>query len=217
MIRFAAITSTLLIAAPAFAQGWGNVDKKEEETGFSWTAPLWPSFWMAWTPATFAFFCLIFSAILVIGILEVTKFKDGIERRGDSWSAEEEAAFKQPTLDMFEEQSHPLYASARLWDDGVIDPRKSREVLALRQGDFAFNDPLDLDTRDLLTADEAQFIAMLHHMRRDETGKARDAVDALTRGQMDPDLIRAGLSFADRFPSGARHRLRGTPDLRVVQ
>ncbi|MDO7629669.1 MAG: methylcrotonoyl-CoA carboxylase, partial [Loktanella sp.] len=36
-----------------------------------------------------------------------------------------------PTIDMFTEQSHPLYASARLWDDGIIDPRKSREVLAL--------------------------------------------------------------------------------------
>ena len=50
---------------------------------------------------------------------------------GRDWSAEEEAAFKQPTIDMFDEQSHPLYASARLWDDGIIDPRKSREVLAL--------------------------------------------------------------------------------------
>ncbi|MEL7258092.1 MAG: carboxyl transferase domain-containing protein, partial [Pseudomonadota bacterium] len=54
-----------------------------------------------------------------------------IERKGGTWSSEEEAAFKQPTIDMFEEQSHPLYASARLWDDGIIDPRKSRQVLAL--------------------------------------------------------------------------------------
>lgn len=57
--------------------------------------------------------------------------RDGIERAGGIWSAEEEAAFKQPTLAMFEEQSQPLYASARLWDDGVVDPRKTREVLAL--------------------------------------------------------------------------------------
>ena len=48
-----------------------------------------------------------------------------------TWSAEEEAAFKAPTLEMFARQSHPLYASARLWDDGVIDPRRSREVIAL--------------------------------------------------------------------------------------
>ena len=64
------------------------------------------------------------------GVLATVK-RDAIERAGGDWSAEEEAAFKQPTIDMFAEQSHPLYASARLWDDGVIDPRKSREVLAL--------------------------------------------------------------------------------------
>ncbi len=64
------------------------------------------------------------------GVLATVK-RDGIERKGGEWSAEEETAFKQPTIDMFEEQSHPLYASARLWDDGVIDPRKSREVLYL--------------------------------------------------------------------------------------
>ena len=72
----------LLIANAAFAQGWGNVAKKEEETGFSWTAPLWPSFWMAWTPATFALFCGIFGAIALIGILEGFKFRDGLERKG---------------------------------------------------------------------------------------------------------------------------------------
>jgi 3-methylcrotonyl-CoA carboxylase beta subunit len=64
------------------------------------------------------------------GVLATVR-RDGIERAGGSWSAEEEAEFKRPTLEMFEEQSHPLYASARLWDDGVIDPRKSRDVLAL--------------------------------------------------------------------------------------
>ncbi len=64
------------------------------------------------------------------GVLATVK-RDAIERKGGEWSAEEEAAFKQPTIDMFTEQSHPLYASARLWDDGIVDPRKSREVLAL--------------------------------------------------------------------------------------
>ncbi len=79
----------LLFALPflpttAFAQaqaGWGNVGQQEEK-GFSWTNPLWPDFWMAWTPATLAVFVGIFSAIAVIGLLEVTKFRDGIERRG---------------------------------------------------------------------------------------------------------------------------------------
>ena len=64
------------------------------------------------------------------GVLATVK-RDAIVRAGESWSAADEAAFKQPTIDMFTKQSHPLYASARLWDDGIIDPRKSREVLAL--------------------------------------------------------------------------------------
>ncbi|MCB1312795.1 MAG: methylcrotonoyl-CoA carboxylase, partial [Sedimentitalea sp.] len=67
------------------------------------------------------------------------------ERAGKDWSAAEEAAFKQPTIDMFERQSHPLYASARLWDDGIIDPRKSRDVLALSLS-AALNAPIE-DTR----------------------------------------------------------------------
>ncbi|MEM9640323.1 MAG: carboxyl transferase domain-containing protein [Pseudomonadota bacterium] len=57
--------------------------------------------------------------------------RDSIERKGGSWSANDEAAYKQPVLDRFEEQSHPLYASARLWDDGIIDPRDTRRVLSL--------------------------------------------------------------------------------------
>ena len=78
------------------------------------------------------------------GVLATVK-RDGIERAGGRWSAEEEAAFKQPTLDMFERQSHPLYASARLWDDGIIDPRKSRQVLHLSLM-AALNAPIE-DTR----------------------------------------------------------------------
>ena len=67
----------------AFAQqaGWGSVGQPEEKP-FSWTAPLWPDFWMAWTPATLAVFVGIFSAIALIGILEGFKYRDGIERRG---------------------------------------------------------------------------------------------------------------------------------------
>ena len=64
------------------------------------------------------------------GVLATVR-RDGIERAGGTWSAEEEAEFKRPTIEMFERQSHPLYASARLWDDGIIDPRKTRDVLAL--------------------------------------------------------------------------------------
>jgi 3-methylcrotonyl-CoA carboxylase beta subunit len=57
--------------------------------------------------------------------------RDGIERRGGTWSADEEAAFRAPILEQFQRQADPLYASARLWDDGVIDPRRTRDVIAL--------------------------------------------------------------------------------------
>ena len=78
------------------------------------------------------------------GVLATVR-RDAIERKGGEWSAEEEAEFKQPTLDLFEHQSHPLYASARLWDDGIIDPRKTRDVLYLSLS-ASLNAPID-DTR----------------------------------------------------------------------
>jgi 3-methylcrotonyl-CoA carboxylase beta subunit len=78
------------------------------------------------------------------GVLATVK-RDAIERKGGEWSAEEEAEFKRPTVEMFERQSHPLYASARLWDDGIVDPRKSREVLSLSLR-AALNAPIE-DTR----------------------------------------------------------------------
>ncbi|CAG2146558.1 methylcrotonoyl-CoA carboxylase [Ralstonia mannitolilytica] len=57
--------------------------------------------------------------------------RDGIEAKGGQWSAEEEAAFKAPIREQYERQGHPYYASARLWDDGVIDPADTRNVLGL--------------------------------------------------------------------------------------
>jgi 3-methylcrotonyl-CoA carboxylase beta subunit len=57
--------------------------------------------------------------------------RDGIEGRGGAWSPEEEAAFKKPLLEQYEREGHPYYATARLWDDGVIDPADTRRVLAL--------------------------------------------------------------------------------------
>lgn len=78
------------------------------------------------------------------GVLATVK-RASLERKGMEWTAQEEAAFKRPTIDMFEEQSHPLYATARLWDDGIIDPRKSRDVLSLSLR-AALNAPIE-DTR----------------------------------------------------------------------
>jgi 3-methylcrotonyl-CoA carboxylase beta subunit len=78
------------------------------------------------------------------GVLAIVR-RDGIERGGGAWSVEEETEFKRPTIEMFERQSHPLYASARLWDDGIVDPRKSRDVLGLSLS-AALNAPIG-DTR----------------------------------------------------------------------
>ena len=57
--------------------------------------------------------------------------RDQKARAGEDWSEQEEAAFKQPILDQYEDQGHPYHASARLWDDGVIDPAQTRQVLGL--------------------------------------------------------------------------------------
>ena len=57
--------------------------------------------------------------------------RDGLESAGKSWSAEAEAEFKAPIREQYEHQGHPYYASARLWDDGVIDPIDTRRVLGL--------------------------------------------------------------------------------------
>ena len=71
--------------------------------------------------------------------------RDGIEAKGGQWSAEEEAAFKAPIKAQYDVQGHPYYATARLWDDGVIDPADTRRVLALGLS-AALNAPI-ADTR----------------------------------------------------------------------
>jgi 3-methylcrotonyl-CoA carboxylase beta subunit len=68
--------------------------------------------------------------------------RDGIEARGGSWSQAEEAAFKAPILEQYERQGHPYYASARLWDDGVIDPTDARRLLGLAIS-AALNAPIE--------------------------------------------------------------------------
>lgn len=68
--------------------------------------------------------------------------RDGIEERGETWSEEEEEAFKQPIRESYERQGHPYYASARLWDDGIIDPARTRNVLA-RALSVASNAPIE--------------------------------------------------------------------------
>ena len=57
--------------------------------------------------------------------------RDGMEAKGETWSKEDEAAFKAPIRDRYETEGHPYHATARLWDDGVIDPAQTRDVLGL--------------------------------------------------------------------------------------
>lgn len=69
------------------------------------------------------------------GVLATVK-RDGIEAKSgkkgeEAWSMEDEEAFKAPIRRQYEDQGHPYYATARLWDDGVIDPADTRRVLAL--------------------------------------------------------------------------------------
>jgi len=71
--------------------------------------------------------------------------RDNLEDQGKSWSEEEEAAFKAPIRAQYETQGHPYYASARLWDDGIIDPANTRMVLGLGLS-AALNAPIERTT-----------------------------------------------------------------------
>jgi 3-methylcrotonyl-CoA carboxylase beta subunit len=68
--------------------------------------------------------------------------RDIIESKGEAWPPEEEAAFKVPIQEQYERQGHPYYASANLWDDGVIDPAETRAVLSLSLS-AALNAPIE--------------------------------------------------------------------------
>lgn len=71
--------------------------------------------------------------------------RDKKEKLGETWSESDEQAFKQPIIDNYEHQGHPYFASARLWDDGIIDPADTRQVLGLAIS-AALNSPID-DTK----------------------------------------------------------------------
>jgi 3-methylcrotonyl-CoA carboxylase beta subunit len=64
------------------------------------------------------------------GVLATVR-RENIEAEGKTWSAEEEVAFKKPILENFEREGHPYFATARLWDDGIITPQETRRVVAL--------------------------------------------------------------------------------------
>ena len=68
-------------------------------------------------------------AVLAASVLTAQDFRRASPR--DKWSAEEQAAFEEPIRAQYEEQGNPYYATARLWDDGVIDPLDTRDLLGL--------------------------------------------------------------------------------------
>ena len=71
--------------------------------------------------------------------------RDAMKVRGESWPEEDEAAFKAPIHEQYEQQGHPYYASARLWHDGIIDPLDTRMSLALGIS-AALNTPIEPTT-----------------------------------------------------------------------
>ncbi|MEK7821258.1 MAG: carboxyl transferase domain-containing protein [Pseudomonadota bacterium] len=71
--------------------------------------------------------------------------RDALKARGEDWSARDEEAFRKPIRDQYERQGHPYYASARLWDDGIIDPVETRTVLGLGIS-AALNAPVEKTT-----------------------------------------------------------------------
>ena len=111
-----AVPKITLIVGGSFGAGNYGMAGRAYSPRFLWT---WPNSRIA-----------VMGGEQAAGVLATVR-REGIERQGGTWLPEEETAFKRPTVEMFDRQSDPLYASARLWDDGVIDPRKTRDVLAL--------------------------------------------------------------------------------------
>jgi 3-methylcrotonyl-CoA carboxylase beta subunit len=106
---------TMLIGASFGAGNYGMCGRAYDPR-FLWT---WPNARIG-----------VMGAEQAASVLATVK-RENVERRGGTFSEADEAAMKAPTLAGFEAQSHPLYASARLWDDGIINPASSRNVLGL--------------------------------------------------------------------------------------
>ncbi|MEO1471216.1 MAG: carboxyl transferase domain-containing protein, partial [Pseudomonadota bacterium] len=115
-VSCAAVPKITLIVGGSFGAGNYGMCGRAYDPRFLWT---WPNARIS-----------VMGGYQAAGVLATVR-RDGIERAGGTWSEDEEAAFKAPVLAQFEEQSHPLYASARLWDDGILMPGRTREALAL--------------------------------------------------------------------------------------
>jgi 3-methylcrotonyl-CoA carboxylase beta subunit len=85
-----------------------------------------PRFLFQWPGARIA----VMGAEQAASVLATVK-RQQLAARGQTWTGDEEASFRAPILEQYERQGHPYYATARLWDDGVIDPVDTRRVLSL--------------------------------------------------------------------------------------
>jgi acetyl-CoA carboxylase carboxyltransferase component len=74
------------------------------------------------------------------GVLTTVK-RDQLEREGKAFSAEDEAGIREPILEKYDREGSPYYSTARLWDDGILDPAETRQTLALALS-AAFNAPI---------------------------------------------------------------------------
>ncbi|MEO0388670.1 MAG: carboxyl transferase domain-containing protein [Pseudomonadota bacterium] len=115
-VATSAVPKVTMIVGGSFGAGNYGMCGRAYQPRFLWT---WPGSRIS-----------VMGGAQAAGVLATVR-RDALERKGATWTEAEEAAFKAPTLAQFEAQSHPLYASARLWDDGIIDPVQSRAVLAL--------------------------------------------------------------------------------------
>ncbi|MEL6980015.1 MAG: carboxyl transferase domain-containing protein [Pseudomonadota bacterium] len=115
-VATAAVPKVTLIIGGSFGAGNYGMCGRAYQPRFLWT---WPSSRIS-----------VMGGAQAAGVLATVR-REALERRGETWSEAEEAAFKAPVLAQFEAESQPLYASARLWDDGILDPRRTREALGL--------------------------------------------------------------------------------------
>ena len=106
--------------------------------------------------------------------------RDGMEARGQDWSADEEEEFKAPIRAQYETQGHPYYASARLWDDGIIDPAETRLVLGLSIS-AALNAPIEPTRRPLRRLPDVTVSMMRRHAAHRSPGESRDPCSQRSR------------------------------------
>ena len=122
-----AVPKITMVIGGSFGAGNYGMSGRAYSPNFMWT---WPNSRTA-----------VMGGEQAAGVLATVQ-AEAAERAGKPLEEGQIEAIKSPIIKQFEEQSHPLYASARLWDDGVIDPRKSRDVLALSLA-AALNAPID--------------------------------------------------------------------------